>query len=188
MAAMTAPIATLPIATRAWCFRDPIKPRVAARPSKTAVEWRVPRRPERFIALDIECVTSAAVALPGFDEERWAPEDQPLLFGSADIGRTSGLRIKREIIFYPDDLPASAVAALTVYFENQTFHTVHGRERMTTHNPILHGETSAASLSSCFHYRSSSVSFFASPVRIGLWCSATEWRSSSPDLRAVGMP
>src|SRR5207302_3767383 len=119
----------LPIATRVWCLRDPIKPRLAVRPLKTAVDWRVPRRPERFIALGIECVTSAAVALPGFDGERWAPEGQPLLFGSAVIGRTSDLRIKREIIFYPDDLPESAVSALTVYFENQTFrHGAHPRK------------------------------------------------------------
>lgn len=119
MAAIARAVATLPVATRAWCVRDPDKPRTAIRPLKTTVEWQTPRRPERFIALDIECVTSASAAMKGF--EPWSAENQPLLFGSAVIGRTRDWRIEREVLFYRDDLPESEVAIFRSYIEARTY-------------------------------------------------------------------
>ena len=57
---------------------------------------------------------------PDFEGERWASEGQALLFGCAVIGRTYDWRIEREVIFYPDDLPDSALAALRRYVGDRT--------------------------------------------------------------------
>jgi hypothetical protein len=59
--------------------------------------------------------------MPGFDGERWDPAAQELLLGCAMIGRTADWRVERELIFYPDDLPNTAVATLCKYVEERTW-------------------------------------------------------------------
>jgi hypothetical protein len=115
----TLPIAKLPVATRAWCIRDPRKPRNETTAQKSA---RKPvLRPTKFIAFDTECVTPTTAAEPGFESERWAWEGQALLFGCAVIGRTNDWRIEREVIFHPDDLPERGLAVLSQYVMDRTY-------------------------------------------------------------------
>jgi hypothetical protein len=112
--------ATLPIATRAWCVRDPRKlPASAAVPKPK--RWKPPSRPQRFITIRAECAASTTASTPGFEGEHWAPAVQELLFGCAVIGRTSDWRIDREVIFYPDDLPESGVVTLRKYVQELTW-------------------------------------------------------------------
>jgi hypothetical protein len=118
-AAETLPIATLPVATRAWCCRDPRRPRDQPGTSKSPRE--LASRPAKFIALGTECVAPATAAEPGFEGECWAWEGQALLFGCAVIGRTRDWRIEREVLFYPDDLPESGLAVLRQYVEERTY-------------------------------------------------------------------
>ena len=113
--------ATLPVATRAWCVRDPQVPR-----SKSAFpmpSWpSEPRlRPAKFILLDTASATSATASMLGFEGERWGPAGQALLYGCAVIGRTADWRIERELMFYPDDLPDSGVATLRQYVQQRTW-------------------------------------------------------------------
>jgi hypothetical protein len=64
----TLPIAKLPVATRAWCIRDPRKPRNETIAPKSA---RKPApRPAKFIALVTECVGSTTASMIGFEGER----------------------------------------------------------------------------------------------------------------------
>src|SRR5689334_4105538 len=89
---------TLPVATRAWCVRDPRGPddENAAGP-KTKQRRRQPR-PTKFIALGTECVTSATASMPGFGPECWAAAGQALLVCCVVIGRTADWQIERELI------------------------------------------------------------------------------------------
>jgi hypothetical protein len=59
--------------------------------------------------------------MPGFEGERWGPAGQAFLFGCAVIGRTADWRTDREVIFYPDDLPESALVALRDYVQEKTW-------------------------------------------------------------------
>jgi hypothetical protein len=115
-AAETLPIATLPVATRACCIRDPRKRRGDPKGPKSAH-----LRPAKFIALNTECVTSETDSMPGFDGEHWAGRSQAVLFGCSVIGRTSDWQIGREVLFYPDDLPESGLAVLRQYLEDRTY-------------------------------------------------------------------
>jgi hypothetical protein len=112
---------TLPVATRAWCIRDPLKPDAESTVPRSI--WRRPpdRRPSRFIVLDTECATAGTASMHGFANERWACEGQPLLFGCAVIGRTRDWVIEREVIFYRDDLPDAGIAALRGYVEQRSY-------------------------------------------------------------------
>jgi hypothetical protein len=111
---------TLPVATRAWCVRDPQKPSASSRVDKPK-RWKPAPRPSKYIVIHAECATSATASMEGFGGESWARAGQALLFGSAFIGRTSDWRIDREVIFYPDDLPESGVAALRDYVQQRTW-------------------------------------------------------------------
>ena len=111
---------TLPVATRAWCVRDPQK-QLASSSAPRSRRWKSPPRPEKFIALHTECVTASTASMPGFEGERRAAAGQSLLIGSAIIGRTSDGRIDRELIFYPDDLPEIGVARLRQYIAERTY-------------------------------------------------------------------
>ena len=111
---------TAPVATRAWCVRDPRKlpdNSAASRPRR----FKPPPRPKKFIAIRTECAASTTASMPGFEGERWAPAVQALVFGCAVIGRTADWRIDREVIFYPDDLPESGVVALCKYVQELTW-------------------------------------------------------------------
>jgi hypothetical protein len=121
MASLTPAPPTLPIATRAWCLRDPRKP--GNKPASPRPAWRLKLvlRPARFIALDTECTSVPTASMPGFEGERWAWEGQALLFGCAVRGRTSDWRIEREVLFYPDDLPERGLAALRQHVEERTY-------------------------------------------------------------------
>jgi hypothetical protein len=112
---------TPPVATRAWCIRDSLKPDAESTVPRSI--WRRPpdRRPSRFIALDTECATADTASMHGFANERWAWEGQPFLYGSAVIGRTRDWVIEREVIFYPDDLPDAGIAALRGYVEQRSY-------------------------------------------------------------------
>jgi hypothetical protein len=121
MAPVTPAPAKLPVATRAWCVRDPRKPRDEPTAPKSARRWKPAPRPARFIGFDTECVALATASMPGFEGERWAWEGQALLFGCAVIGRTSDWRIEREVIFYPDELPEIGLAVLRQYVEERTY-------------------------------------------------------------------
>ena len=116
----TAEPVTLPVATRAWCRRDPRsptgKPTAASKPRR----WKPPPRPRKFIAFGTECAASATASMSGFENECWAPSGQALLFGCAVIGRTVDWRIDREVIFYPDDLPEHGITALRRYISERT--------------------------------------------------------------------
>src|SRR5262249_24449142 len=112
-------IATLPVATRAWCIRDPRKPR--DEPAVPKSERKPAPRPAKFIALGTDCVGSTTASIAGFKGECWAWQGQALLFGCAVIGRTSDWRIEREVIFYPDCLPESGLAVLRQYFVGRTY-------------------------------------------------------------------
>jgi hypothetical protein len=112
---------TLPIATRAWCIRDPLKPDAESTIPRSISRRPPDQRPSRFIALDTECATAAPESMHGFAGERWAWEGQPFLFGSAVIGRTRDWVIEREVIFYPDDLPDAGIAALRGYVEQRSY-------------------------------------------------------------------
>lgn len=109
----------LPIATRAWCQRD--EARATPKLPTLTADRSIPGRPIRFIVLGTDCVGPATQTMPGFTGERWAPEGQGLLFGWAAIGRTYDWRIRREIIFYPDDLPKSGVNLLRRFIEERTY-------------------------------------------------------------------
>jgi hypothetical protein len=113
--------AKLPVATRAWCVRDARAPEDDQAELKPARDWKPPGRPKRFLALQTESVASATALMPGFEGERWAWEGQALLFGCAVIGRTYDWRIEREVIFYPDDLPDSALTAFRRYVGDRTY-------------------------------------------------------------------
>ena len=128
--------ATAPVATRTWCVRDPRAPEDDQAELKPAGHWKPPARPKRFLALQTESVASATVLMPGFEGERWASEGQALLFGFAAIGRTYDWRVEREVIFYPDDLPDSALAALRGYIDDRTYRRGLGRGRTATPSPI----------------------------------------------------
>jgi hypothetical protein len=121
METVTPAPATLPIATRAWCVRDPQLPVDEAAESTPARHWKPPGRPKRFIALQTVSVASATALIPGFEGERWAWQGQALFFGCAVIGRTYNWRIEREVIFYPDDLPDSALTVLRQYVTERTY-------------------------------------------------------------------
>jgi hypothetical protein len=112
-------IATLPVATRAWCIRDPRKPR--DEPAVPKSERKPAPRPAKFIALGTDCVGSTTASITGFKGECWAWQGQALLFGYAVIGRTSDWRVEREVIFYPDGLLDSGLAVLRQYVEERTY-------------------------------------------------------------------
>ena len=133
---MTSAPATLPTAARAWCLRDPLKPRAAPAIVKPMPRREPVRRPARFIALNTECVTSETASLPGFDGDRWAWEGQALLFGCAVIGPTHDWRIEREVIFYRDDLPEGGLAMLRQYVEERTYR--HGARPRKQGDPEPH--------------------------------------------------
>jgi hypothetical protein len=115
----TLPIAKLPVATRAWCIRDPRKPQNETIAPKSA---RKPvLRPAKFIALVVESSGSPTASMPGFKGKRWTSEGQALLFGRAVIGQTSDWQVEREVLFYADDLPASGLAILRQYVEDRTY-------------------------------------------------------------------
>jgi hypothetical protein len=125
----------LPVGMRAWCIRDTQKSRgkfnraksTSPNPMQPAAEdaavtvGQLAERPSRFIAIRTEIVTAATASLPGVEAGRWTREIQPLLIGCAVIGRTQGFRVEREVIFYPDDLPETGIAALRAYIEDRTY-------------------------------------------------------------------
>jgi hypothetical protein len=119
MAKLTPQPVKLPIATRAWCQRDQVRTAQKSLPSTT--DEAKPRRPTRFVVLGTGCIGPATQTMPGFTGERWAWEGQGLLFGWAATGRTHDWRIRREIIFYPDDLPESGVTLLRQFIEERTY-------------------------------------------------------------------
>ena len=187
MAGIPEPV-TLPVATRAWCVRDPRN----ASPNSTAPEprrWKPPPRPKKFIAFDTECATSSTASMPGFEGERWAPAGQALLFGCAVIGRTSDWRIERELIFYPDDLPEIGVAAASsIHCGADLYMRGSSAEGRRGSSPIGsgatkpgwgHRSTDAASRSSFCRSPNSSSSSIASPTKIVHSSSATIFPSPS---------
>jgi hypothetical protein len=112
---------TLPVATRAWCVRDPQVPRSESAFPMPSWPSEPRLRPAKFMALDTECATSMTASMLGFEGERWGPAGQALLVGCAMIGRTRDWRIDREVLFYPDDLPESGVATLRKYVRERTW-------------------------------------------------------------------
>jgi hypothetical protein len=131
---------TFPVAVRAWCVRDAAE-EVDLEAAASAAEIRrgiasraTPKsRPETFIALDTECCAPATAGMPGFDGEKWRATSQALLFGVACIGRTRGMRISEEIIFFPDDLPEHGREALREFMIRRTLRL--GREPRSPDDP-----------------------------------------------------
>jgi hypothetical protein len=129
---MTPSPATLPVATRAWCIRDSSSGHADTVPKK---QWRIEPslRPVSFIAINTACITPTMASMHGFDSEGWTWERQALLFGCAVIGHTHNWRIKREVIFYPDNLPDSGLAVLRSYINARTY--CHGAQPVNVDDP-----------------------------------------------------
>lgn len=118
---MKPPPTTLPTATRAWCLRDPLTAAGHITHS-SPILLRTPReRPKRFIALHTESAETTTTLAQGFEGERRAADGQGLFFGCAVIGETRNWRVRREVIFYPDDLPRADLAVLRQYINDRTF-------------------------------------------------------------------
>jgi transcriptional regulator with XRE-family HTH domain len=90
----------------------------------------VARRANRLAAIDSEATTGATLTLPGFDPARWPPEAQALFFGRLHLYERDGEAWQKtsEILFYPDDLPSSALSELERIYRQDTRRMGDGRE------------------------------------------------------------
>ncbi len=75
---------------------------------------KVQRRPNTALIIDCETVTPETISMSGFDSEQWGWDTQRLLFGRAIRAEYNGKGYipTIEYLFYPDDLPSSAVKRL----------------------------------------------------------------------------
>jgi hypothetical protein len=116
MASLIPPPATLPVGIRAWCVPDG-----GGREgqSHNGSLRKSARRPQRFIVLNVVRAMSGSLSPPPRDGSALPGPD--FLLGGAVIGDTSDWTVQREVVFYPDDLPESELAALRQYVEERTY-------------------------------------------------------------------